>query len=140
MKTEEKTIFSREIRLKSRPTGLPQPDNFDLVQVTVPPPANGEVLVRNLWMSVDPYMRGRMNDGPSYIPPFEVDRVLDGSALGQVVESNTPDLQVGDYVTSFCGWREAFVAKATEVQRFKPIVPTAVAPIETHLSVLGTPG
>ena len=88
-------IISREIRLASRPRGLPTPQNFIMASVELPPPQGGEVLVRNLFMSVDPYMRGRMNEGKSYVPPFEIGRALDGAAVGQVVESNADGFRPG---------------------------------------------
>ncbi len=76
---------TREIRLASRPEGEPRPDDFELAEVPTPEPGDGEVLVRNSYLSVDPYMRGRMRDVKSYIPPFQVGQVLDGGAVGQVV-------------------------------------------------------
>src|SRR5215204_1070766 len=78
----------REIHLASRPTGWPVPENFSIVEATVPDPAAGQVLIRNQFMSVDPYMRGRMNDVKSYVPPFQVGAALDGGAVGVVVASN----------------------------------------------------
>src|SRR3989344_5693699 len=85
----------REIRLKSRPRGVPTADNFELASVDLPPPGEGEVQVKNLWMTVDPYMRGRMNDVKSYAPPFALGKVMDGGAIGEVVASNSPALKVG---------------------------------------------
>ena len=133
-------ITSREIHLKSRPVGMPKEDNFELVTLALVDPKENEILVQNLWMSVDPYMRGRMNDVPSYIPPFKIGHALEGSAIGKVVISNSPSLKAGDYVISKLGWREAFVAKASEVQPFNPIISSQFAPIEAHLGVLGSAG
>src|SRR5476649_1189460 len=99
---------SREIRLKSRPSGLPTADNFELATVDLPDPAPGEVRVKNLWMTVDPYMRGRMNDVPSYAPPWQIGKPLDGGAVGQVAASGDPSLKEGDLVQSGFGWREGF--------------------------------
>ncbi|PWU10720.1 MAG: NADP-dependent oxidoreductase [Verrucomicrobia bacterium] len=130
----------REIRLKSRPLGVPTPDNFELVSTSLHAPREGEVLVRNLWMSVDPYMRGRMDEGPSYIAPFELNQALEGTAVGKVIESNDPNMQPDDYVKSFFGGKEAFVAKASEVEKLNPVLPLTVAPLETYLTVLGAPG
>jgi NADPH-dependent curcumin reductase CurA len=127
------TTFSQEIRFASRPHGWPTPDNFALVRVEVPTPSAGQVLVRNLFMSVDPYMRLRMNAGKSYAPPFEVGQTLQGSAIGQVVASEAADLAVGDIVSSFFGWREYFVARAAEVRK----VDGSVRPLSAYLSVLG---
>src|SRR5215471_11799864 len=103
-------IASREIHLNSRPNGWPTLDNFKLLQTKVPPPAEGEVRVRNLFMSVDPYMRGRMREAKSYVPPFQVGNVLEGSAVGEVLESRIDSLQPGDIVTSMMGWREYFLS------------------------------
>lgn len=125
----------REIHLASRPVGMPAPDNFRLVEVDVPEPAEGQVKVRNLVMSVDPYMRGRMNDVKSYVPPFAVDAVLDGGAVGEVVESRSPDLKAGDLVLHGYGWREWAVDDARRFRRLDP-----VAPPSAFLGVLGMPG
>ena len=97
---------SREIRLKNRPVGLPRESDFELATVPLPTPGAGEVLVRNLYMSVDPYMRGRMLDQSSYVQPFQVGQPLDGGCVGQVVQSQDEKLQVGDYVLGRKGWRE----------------------------------
>jgi NADPH-dependent curcumin reductase CurA len=131
---------SREIHLKSRPSGMPKEENFELVTVTLANPKEGEILIQNLWMSVDPYMRGRMNDEPSYISPFKIGHALEGSSIGKVVISNSPQFKAGDYVISMFGWRESFVAKASAVQLFDSIIPSQFAPIEAHLSVLGSAG
>ena len=108
-------ITSREIRLASRPRGLPTADNFTLAQIELPPPQGGEVLVRNLYLSVDPYMRGRMNDGKSYVPPFELGKPLEGGAVGEVIESRAKEFKLGDAVTSSYGWREYFIASPKEL-------------------------
>lgn len=129
-------IQSREIRLKSRPVGMPTAANFELATRDVAQPSDGEVLVRNIWMSVDPYMRGRMMDRESYVPPFQIGEALQGGAIGQVVASKSPGLNVGDYVQSMFGWREYEVAKAEAFQKVDP----ALGPIEAYLGVLGMPG
>jgi NADPH-dependent curcumin reductase CurA len=126
---------NREIRLKSRPIGLPTPDNFELVETAVPTPGPGQVLVRNSYISVDPYMRGRMMDRESYVPPFQIGETLTGGAIGQVVASNSPDVKVGTYVQSMQGWREWYVAGAGEVQAFEPAVG-----LSTYLGTFGMPG
>ena len=131
---------SREIRLKSRPKGMPTEENFELVTLSHADPKEGEVLVHNLWMSVDPYMRGRMNDGASYIKPFQVGCALEGSAIGKVILSNSPRFKSGEYVISNYGWREAFVARDHELKHFLPIISIQFAPMETYLSVLGSAG
>ena len=102
----------REIRLKSRPSGLPTPENFEMASVDLPAPGAGEVQVKNLWMTVDPYMRGRMNDVKSYAPPFQLGKAMDGGAIGEVTISNDPALKVGELVQSGFGWREGFNAPA----------------------------
>ncbi len=127
---------SREIRLKSRPVGAPVAANFDLATVTLKEPGAGEVLVRNLWMTVDPYMRGRMVDRESYVPPFQIGEALQGGAVGQVVASNDPSLAAGDLVESMFGWREALVAPASAFQK----LPKSNAPPQAYLGVLGMPG
>jgi len=127
---------SREIRLKSRPVGMPKAENFELASVDVGDPGAGEVLVRNMWMSVDPYMRGRMYDRPSYVPPFQIGEALQGGAVGRVEKSNDPKFKPGDLVDSFLGWREAFVAPASGLNK----LPSANVPPQAYLGVLGMPG
>ncbi len=129
-------VTTREIHLAARPKGWPTADTFALVERTLPPPTAGQVLVRNLFMSVDPYMRGRMNAGKSYVPPWEVGQVIDGSAIGEVVASNAEGFSPGDVVTSRFGWREHFVADRAEVRA----VDRTVRPLSAYLGVLGGPG
>ncbi|MEU7988936.1 NADP-dependent oxidoreductase [Streptosporangium canum] len=128
---------SREIRLASRPSGWPTAENFELAQVGPPAPAEGQVLVRNLYMSVDPYMRGRMNDTKSYTPPFELGRPLEGGAVGEVVESRAPGLAAGDFVLHGYGWREYAVVGAGQVRKVEEI---PGVPLSAYLGVLGMPG
>jgi len=127
---------SREIRLKSRPVGLPKAENFELATVELPAPGPGEVQVRNQWMTVDPYMRGRMNDVKSYTPPFQLGKAMEGGAIGEVIASNDPSLKVGDLVQSGMGWREAFNAPASSVQKLD----THGLPAQAFLGVAGMPG
>jgi len=127
---------SREIRLASRPSGLPVAGNFELATVEVGAPGDGQVLVRNLIMSVDPYMRGRMNDVKSYVPPFELGVAMQGDAIGEVVESRAAGFAPGDIVQSFLGWREYYVSDATMLRRVDP----AVQPRSAWLGVLGVTG
>jgi NADPH-dependent curcumin reductase CurA len=127
---------SREIRLKSRPVGTPTADNFELATVTLPDPGPGEVQVRNSWMTVDPYMRGRMNDVKSYTPPFQIGEAMQGGAIGEVVASNDPAFKAGDLVQSFFGWREAFNASTKAVQPLD----THGLPAQAFLGVAGMPG
>jgi hypothetical protein len=127
---------SREIRLKSRPVGLPTADNFELVSVTLPDPAPGQVQVRNTWMTVDPYMRGRMNDVKSYSPPFQLGEAMTGGAIGVVTASNEASLKEGDLVENFFGWREGFNAPAAMLQKLD----TRGLPPQAFLGYAGMPG
>ncbi len=128
---------NREIRLKSRPVGLPTPANFEIAETEVPTPAAGEVLVRNIYMSVDPYMRGRMVDRASYVPPFQVGQVLAGGAIGQVVTAHdNKDFKAGDYVSNFNGWREWFASASSGLQKLDH----TIGPIQSYLGALGMPG
>jgi NADPH-dependent curcumin reductase CurA len=126
----------REIRLAGRPVGLPTARDFDLAEVELPEPGPGEVQVRNRFMSVDPYMRGRMYDRPSYVPPFEVGKALQGGAVGEVVASNADGFKPGDVVSSMFGWREGFNASADQVQKLDP----QGLPLQAFLGVAGMPG
>jgi NADPH-dependent curcumin reductase CurA len=128
---------SREIRLKRRPAGMPEPEDFELAEITVPEPAPGQILVHNIFMSVDPYMRGRMVDRASYVPPFQVGEPLSGGAVGTVVAVNaSPHFQEGDYVLNFSGWREWFLTSGGELQKIDP----SLAPIQAYLGAFGMPG
>ncbi len=127
---------SREIRLASRPSGLPTAANFTLARIELAPLQDKEVLVRNLYLSVDPYMRGRMNEGKSYVPPFELGRPLDGGAVGEVVESRAKGFKPGDAVTSTFGWREYFVAGPKDLHP----VSREIQPLSVYLGVLGMTG
>jgi hypothetical protein len=128
--------ISHEVRLASRPNGLPTPANFSLAQVEMPPLQELEVLVRNRFMSVDPYMRGRMNEGKSYVSPFEVGRVLEGGAVGEVVASRADEFKVGDAVASNFGWREYFIASPRDLQPVNP----EFQPLSLYLGALGMTG
>jgi NADPH-dependent curcumin reductase CurA len=127
---------SREIHLVDRPPGMPSTDDFELVETDIRDPGPGEVLVENEYMSVDPYMRGRMRDRKSYAAPFALGQVLTGGAVGRVVESHVPSLLEGDYVLSNFGWREAFTCTEDEVT---PLGKLAASP-SAYLGVLGMPG
>jgi NADPH-dependent curcumin reductase CurA len=129
-------IVSHEIRLTARPKGTPTAADFILAQVELDPLQDQEVLVRNLFMSVDPYMRGRMNDRKSYIPPFELGQPLSGGAVGEVIESRAPQFKPGDVVASNYGWREHFVAAAKELRPLR----REVQPLSLYLGALGMPG
>lgn len=141
---------SREVRLASLPHGSPTAENFVLATVDVPAPGDGQVLVRNRFFSVDPYMRGRMHEGWSWrnvtlgptnrgsssIPTFAIGEPLDGAAVGEVIASRATGLAAGDVVVSRFGWREYFVADAAHVQK----ADREVQPVSSHLGVLGVPG
>ncbi len=127
---------NREIHLRSRPVGLPTKETFKLVSAPIDNLQDGEVLVKNLWMSVDPYMRGRMTDRTSYIEPFAVGQVIQGGAVGEVINSNNPDYPVGSKVSSMNGWREYFTSTGADIER----LPEAGVPEQAFLGVLGMPG
>ncbi len=127
---------NREIRLAQRPHGLPDGSTFELVEGPLPEPGAGEVLVRNIYMSVDPAMRGRMNDVRSYAPPFELGATLQGGAIGRVVASNYSSVAMGDLVQSGLGWREYFAAPAASLTRIEQ----GDVPLTHHLGVLGGTG
>ncbi len=130
-------LSGREIRLVARPHGEPRPTDFELAEVQVPQPAEGQVLVHNLVMSVDPYMRGRMNDVKSYVPPFQLGQPLDGGAVGEVVASTVDTHAVGDLVLHGLGWRDYALGKAKGfrvLDRTQGVAPSA------YLGVLGMPG
>ncbi|MDX6758152.1 MULTISPECIES: NADP-dependent oxidoreductase [Streptomyces] len=128
---------SREWHLVRRPQGWPVPEDFALREAPVDAePAAGRILVRNLHMSVDPYMRGRMNDVKSYVPPFQLDRPMDGGAVGEVVASNAEGFAVGDHVLHGLGWREYAELDAKHATK----VDASLAPLSTYLGVLGMPG
>jgi len=129
-------IESREIRLASRPSGIPTAANFARAQIELKPLQRQQVLVRNLFMSVDPYMRGRMNDRKSYVPPFEIGKVLEGGAVGEVVESRAKEFKAGDAVVSNFGWREYFIASPKDLHP----VSRAVQPLSVYLGALGMTG
>ena len=127
---------SREVRLKTRPVGLPKESDFELAEVTVGAPGEDEVLIRNLYMSVDPYMRGRMSAAKSYAASVEEGSVMEGATVGQVVESRSGDFKQGDYVLCPGGWQEYSVNSPKAMRKLDP----AQAPISTAVGVLGMPG
>jgi NADPH-dependent curcumin reductase CurA len=130
------TTTAREIHLASRPRGWPTPENFRTVETELADPAPGEVLVRNTFLSVDPYMRGRMNDVKSYVAPFELDAPLDGGAVGEVVASAADGLAVGDTVLHQAGWRTHALLPARDARR----VDVSQVPASAYLGALGMPG
>ncbi len=126
---------NKEIRFASRPAGTPTLDNFNFVDAEVPQPEDGQVLVRTRYISVDPYLRGRMREGRSYIAPFEVGQVIESGGIGEVVESRSASFQTGDMVTGQFAWRLYNVASGDHLMKAIPGVP-----ITTALGVLGMPG
>jgi NADPH-dependent curcumin reductase CurA len=127
---------NKKITLARRPSGLPKESDFKLVESPLPEPKAGEILVRILYVSVDPYMRGRMNDVKSYAPPVQIGEVMEASAVGRVVASQDPQLQPGDFVGGTFGWQEYAIAKGNTVRKLDP----NLAPVSTALGVLGMPG
>ncbi|MAW98247.1 MAG: NADP-dependent oxidoreductase [Sphingomonas sp.] len=128
--------MARAWHLESRPKGMPTTDNFALKPIDLPDPGKGELRIANRWLSVDPYMRGRMNDVKSYVPPFELGAPMQGGAIGEVVESNADGFAVGDMVQHMAGWRDEAVVKASDVQKLPPL---DVEP-QAFLGQLGMPG
>lgn len=126
----------REIRLVNRPHAAPSVDDLELVPAAVPAPTDGQIVVRNTWMSVDPYMRGRMKDEPSYIAPFAVGAALEGAAVGEVVASRSDAVPVGAVVSHFLGWRDYAVLDAAAAT----VIDTSRVPAAAHLGPLGTTG
>jgi NADPH-dependent curcumin reductase CurA len=129
-------MINREWHLLSRPVGWPKPEDFALVEAEVPTPGDGQVLVRNKYLSVDPYMRGRMSAAKSYVAPFELGKVMQGGAVGEVVASNAEGIAVGDHVLHFLGWREYAAVDAKGAVKVDP----EAAPLSTYLGVLGMTG
>lgn len=98
--------LNRQIVLANRPKGSPVPENFRLEQTAIPTPSEGEVLLRSVYLSLDPYMRGRMNEGKSYADPVELNDVMVGGTVCQVVESKNSDFQTGEWVVAYTGWQD----------------------------------
>ncbi|QIC04951.1 NADP-dependent oxidoreductase [Brevibacillus sp. 7WMA2] len=127
---------NNQILLSSRPVGVPTRDNFTFIKSSIPEVNDNQLLIRTLYLSVDPYMRGRMNDQKSYIPPFQLDQVITGGVIGEVIETKSSEFQVGDVVLGLLGWQNYSVVDAGEVQK----IDTNIAPTTTALGVLGMPG
>jgi len=127
---------NKQVCLASRPTGWVTLDNFSVQESDVGEPAEGEVLVKNLFMSVDPYMRSRMNDAKSYIPPFQIGEVLQAGVVGEVVSSNFAGLDEGDQVTGMLGWENYSISDGRLLRK----LPQLSAPLSWHLGILGMPG
>jgi NADPH:quinone reductase len=127
---------NRQFRLAARPTGLPTESDFTLTETSVPAPAPGQVLVRSRYLSVDPYMRGRMSEAKSYAAPMQVGDVVMGAGVGEVVQSQHPGFAAGDFVYGSLGWQEYALAPGESLRKVDP----GAAPLSAYLSVLGSTG
>src|SRR5258705_5159140 len=130
------STMNKRILLAARPVGFPRDSDFKLVESPVPTPGDGQILVRSIYLSVDPYMRGRMNDVKSYAPLVQIGEVMGGGAVAKVVGSNNPAFKDGDIVQGMFGWQDYAVSDGKGVRRIDP----DLAPISTALGVLGMPG
>lgn len=128
--------LNRKIYFVKRPEGLPSLEHFEVREEAVPEPKEGEVLIRTLYLSVDPYMRGRMRDVKSYIPPFQLNEVLSGGVVGEVVKSNHESYTNGDIVLGNLGWQDYSAANGKHLTKIDP----NSAPVTTALGILGMPG
>jgi NADPH-dependent curcumin reductase CurA len=127
---------NRQIRLASRPVGFPKESDFEMVELPVPDPSEGEVLTRTLFLSLDPYMRGRMSDTKSYSPPVPIGGVMVGRTIGEVVTSRDSGFAAGDIVVGFGNWQDYALIRGKTLRKLDP----ALAPVTTALGVLGMPG
>jgi NADPH-dependent curcumin reductase len=125
-----------QVLLASRPEGWVKPTDFRIVETPVPSPADGQVLLKNLYLSLDPYMRGRMNDARSYAPKVEIGGVMVGATVSEVVESRNPKFKVGDIVTAYAGWQQYAISDGKEL---RPI-DAKLLPASAYLGVIGMPG
>ena len=129
-------MMNRQIVLRSRPDGNPTADNFEIVHVAVPPVTDGSVLRRTVYLSLDPYMRGRMSDAESYAASVALRQVMVGHTVSQVIESRNPVYAAGDFVVGYDGWQEFGLSSGRELRKLDP----SIAPISTALGPLGMPG
>jgi NADPH-dependent curcumin reductase CurA len=127
---------NRQILLASRPVAEPTPDNFRLVEVDIPRPGKGQMLLKTIYLSLDPYMRGRMNAVKSYAPPVEIGQVMEGRTIAQVIQSNVADYQTGDMVFAPIGWQEYAISTGEGIRR----IDASLRPLSYALGVLGMPG
>ncbi|WP_270182673.1 NADP-dependent oxidoreductase [Alkalihalobacillus sp. CinArs1] len=126
----------KQIQLAKRPEGMPSDEHFNFVETEVPSPNTGEVLLKTLYLTVDPYMRGRMTDAKSYVAPFQLDEPIDGGVIAEVIETQSEKFNKGDIVIGHLGWQEYSVAAEDNLRKIDP----EAAPVSTHLGVLGMPG
>ena len=128
--------MTKRVALAARPNGVPKPSDFKVEEMSIPKPGRDEFLVKNLFLSVDPYMRGRMNGVTTYAKGVDLGETMVGGGIGQVTESNHPDFAVGDIVNSSFGWQTHAISDGTGARKVDP----ELAPISTALGVLGMPG
>ncbi len=128
--------MNRQVLLRRRPSGMPEPSDFELVESPVPTPGEGEFLCRTIYLSLDPYMRGRISGGQSYAGSVEPGQVIVGGTVGEVIESRHPGVALGDLVLGYDGWQAYAVSRGVGVRKLDP----EQAPISTALGVLGMPG
>src|SRR5499426_3056839 len=126
----------KRVVLASRPVGEPKPSDFRIEEYAVPAPGDGQVLLRTIWLSLDPYMRGRMSDGPSYAQPVPVGGVMEAGTVSEVIASNNPGFAKGDIVLSRAGWQTHAISDGKGLAKIDP----KIAPISTAVGVLGMPG
>lgn len=129
-------LLNRQVLLASRPVGEPKDENFKISESPVGEPKDGEVLLKTLYLSLDPYMRGRMSESKSYAQPVPVNGVMEGGTVCEVVASKSPDFKVGDYVLSYSGWQAYSIVEGKSLIKLDP----SIAPLSTALGVLGMPG
>jgi NADPH-dependent curcumin reductase CurA len=130
------TEHNLQVRLASRPVGRPSPDNFELVRTPIPSPGEGQLLLKIRYLSLDPYMRGRMSAAKSYAAPVEIGQVMEGGTVAEVIESRHPEYRAGDIVLSHSGWQSYALSDGTGLRKLDP----EAAPVTTALGVLGMPG
>ncbi|MDD9982965.1 MAG: zinc-binding dehydrogenase, partial [Gammaproteobacteria bacterium] len=130
------TTINRRITLAARPRGAPKPDDFTTVDDAVPGPGEGEMLLRTVYLSLDPYMRGRMNDARSYVPPVRLGDTMEGGAVSVVEASRHPKFSAGDIVFGYTGWQRYAISNGKGMRTVDP----SIAPISTALGILGMPG
>ncbi|PHR60399.1 MAG: NADP-dependent oxidoreductase [Robiginitomaculum sp.] len=135
------TITSRNMCLKQYPKGTPTSDDFLMTTTEIKPAGKGEITVQNHWMSVDPYMRGRMTGIKTYIAPFELGQPMEGGAVGQITHSGHPDYKVGDWIMTMLGWRETFTAPVDTLKKsMLQKLDVNMIPAQAFLGVAGMPG
>src|SRR5712664_3547302 len=127
---------ARRVVLVSRPVGEPKTSDFRLEEYTAPTPSVGEVLLRTIWLSLDPYMRGRMSDGPSYAAPVPIGGVMEGGTVSEVAASNNPGFAKGDIVLSRAGWQTHALSDGKDLRKVDP----SLGPVSAAVGVLGMPG